>query len=158
MLGGTGLTRSAGWKGWLEPRTGEDPRTRGKGRTRTPLQGWSHASVVGTGGRVRPLWSRKAVSADRSHHRSRHAPEPYQLVPGDQPPRSRLKESRAQRVRCGGSGGGGEALRPEELDRAKLQTGEELAWMGPLPGQEGSLHSPSLAAGDVRVYLLLVGV
>src|SRR4051794_24738609 len=41
------------------------------GRTRTLLQGWSHASVVGTGGRVRPLWSRKAASADRSHHRSR---------------------------------------------------------------------------------------
>src|ERR671910_491725 len=44
------------------------------------------------------------------------------------------------------------------LDRAELQAGEELLGMGPLPGKEGSLHPPSLAAGVLRLLVLLVGM
>ena len=50
------------------------------------------------------------------------------------------------------------SLRFTQLDRAKLQeAGKELAGLVPIPGQEGPSHKAPLAAGVLRVHVLLVG-
>src|SRR5829696_379051 len=99
--------------------------------------------------------NRETQQVGRGDHRSGHTPASHQLVPGDKPSRSRLEESRGKRILASGSGGGGEALRAQKLDRAELQAGKELAGMGPLPGKEGHLHTAPLADGVLGVQFLL---
>jgi hypothetical protein len=150
--------RSAGWREWPRGRLLErSRRSRRVGRTRTPLPRRAHGGVVGSGSRVPGVLCGEGQEVGRGDHRSHHAAEPNQLVPGDQPSRSGLSKSRPRRSGGGGSGGGDEALRAKELDRAELQAGKERFGMGALPGKEGHLHSPPLADGVLRLRFLLVG-
>src|SRR6266536_3581491 len=112
------------------------------------------------GGRREPargrLGPRPAPAAGGGDHRPRHAAEAFHLVPGHQPAPPRPAAGIG--VRAGRPGRGRAPVRPAQLGRAGLQAGQARAGLGRLPGPLRPRDPPPLAAGVLRVLVLLAGL
>jgi len=126
-----------------------------------PVPRRPHPDLVG--GRGEPargrLGAEPAPAAGGGDHRPREAAEADQLVPGHQPAPSRPPAGiGGVRVGAGRPGRGGGPVRPTQLGRAGLQAGQARARLGRLPGRKRPGDPPPLAAGVLRVLLLLAGL
>jgi len=73
------------------------------------------------------------------------------------PPPLRAGEG-GERARGSRLGGSGAPLWLEDVGGAELQAGQACAGLERLPGQKRHCHSPSLAVGVLRFFVLLVGI
>jgi DDE superfamily endonuclease len=126
-----------------------------------PVPQRSHRDLVG--GRGEPARGRlgpeSAPAAGRGDHRPGHAAEADQLLPGHQPaPPRRAAGIGGSGLGAGRPGRGGAPVQPAQLGRAKLQAGQARARLGRLPGQKRPRDPPPLAAGVLRVLVLLAGL